>query len=99
MTITVGVLALQGGFFEHLNLLRQAAAEVQRTHPSSNFRFIEVRSAEQLSHADALILPGGESTTIALVAEHSGLLEPLRCFVKFVLSQTTHVTQSDFFQD
>ena len=78
MSTTVGVLALQGAFLEHLNLLRQAAHHVEGTQ----FDFTEVRNREHLDRCDALIIPGGESTTISLVAESSGLLEPLRHFVK-----------------
>ena len=78
MSTTVGVLALQGAFLEHLVLLRQAAQHVEGTQ----FEFTEVRNREQLDRCDALIIPGGESTTISLVAESSGLLEPLRHFVK-----------------
>lgn len=78
---TVGVLALQGGFHEHLTLLRNAAASPSA--PSSrSFTFIEVRTPAQLAQCDALIIPGGESTTISLVAAQSGLLEPLRDFVR-----------------
>ncbi|KAI0134911.1 pyridoxine synthesis protein PDX2 [Daldinia grandis] len=78
--VTVGILALQGGFSEHLSSLRKAATHVST--PSSNFNFIEVRTPEQLAVCDALIIPGGESTTLSLVAAQSGLLEPLREFVK-----------------
>lgn len=78
--VTVGVLALQGGFSEHLSSLRKAAIHIST--PSSNFNFIEVRTPEQLATCDALIIPGGESTTLSLVAAQSGLLEPLREFVK-----------------
>ena len=49
------------------------------------WRFIEVRKAAELSQCDALIIPGGESTTISLVAASTGILEPLREFVKYVL--------------
>lgn len=75
--ITVGVLALQGAFAEHLALLHEAASSI--SHPLS---FIEVRTKEQLDSCDALIIPGGESTAISLVAERSGILDPLREFVK-----------------
>ncbi|KAI1653519.1 pyridoxine synthesis protein PDX2 [Daldinia decipiens] len=78
--VTVGVLALQGGFSEHLSSLRKAATQI--TTPLSNFNFIEVRTPEQLATCDALIIPGGESTTLSLVAAQSGLLGPLREFVK-----------------
>jgi 5'-phosphate synthase pdxT subunit len=90
--ITVGVLALQGGVVEHINLLRKAAAHLL-SNPSSplllppdsgllQFSFAEVRTPSQLSQCDALIIPGGESTTMAIVARRLGLLEPLREFVK-----------------
>lgn len=86
MNITVGVLALQGAFVEHITLLKQAANTIailqilEEAH--TTFTFLEIRSEQQLSRCDALIIPGGESTTISLVAARSGLLEPLRDFVK-----------------
>ncbi|KAJ9624869.1 Senecionine N-oxygenase [Taxawa tesnikishii (nom. ined.)] len=82
--ITIGVLALQGAFSEHIQCLRQAATFLSEEHGSRqvSWRFLEVRTPEQLSTCDALILPGGESTAISLVAARSGLLEPLRDFVK-----------------
>lgn len=81
--IAVGVLALQGGVVEHLNLLRKATAHIQ-TPDSTRFTFSEVRTAPQLAQCDALIIPGGESTTMAIVARRLGLLDPLREFVKWV---------------
>lgn len=72
---TVGVLALQGGFQEHLALLRRAAS-------SPDLALVEVRTPAELARCDALVIPGGESTTISLVAAQSGLLEPLRDFVR-----------------
>lgn len=79
MAATVGVLALQGGFLEHLSLLHKSAQHLAST---SSFDFIEVRNPHDLARCDALIIPGGESTTIALIAAQSGLMEPLREFVK-----------------
>lgn len=81
MTLTVGVLALQGAFFEHIQLLKKAAEE----HHSTQWEFIEVRTPQELARCDGLVLPGGESTTMSLVAARSNLLEPLREFVKYVL--------------
>ncbi|EFY86459.1 Senecionine N-oxygenase [Metarhizium acridum] len=75
--LTIGVLALQGGFIEHINLVRKAAEQL-KLHVS----VIEVRTAQELARCDGLIIPGGESTTISLVAAQSGLLEPLRDYVK-----------------
>jgi 5'-phosphate synthase pdxT subunit len=81
--ITVGVLALQGAFSEHTQLLRQAAQILRSKDPvTRTWSFIEVRTPVELSSCDALIIPGGESTAISLVAQRSNMLEPLRDFVK-----------------
>ncbi|KAI7972578.1 hypothetical protein EIK77_009041 [Talaromyces pinophilus] len=56
--------------------------------------FIEVRTKAQLDACDALILPGGESTTISLVAARSNLLEPLRDFVKNHFGRQTESFQA-----
>ncbi len=53
MSKTIGVLALQGGYAAHANVLKRLGANV-----------IEVRLPEQLAKCDALVMPGGESTTI-----------------------------------
>ena len=81
--VTIGVLALQGAFFEHIALLKTASASLARP---TNWSFIEVRTAAELERCDALVIPGGESTTMSLVASRSGLLEPLRNFVKYGLN-------------
>lgn len=70
-TVTIGVLALQGAFAEHVKMLRQLGVNA-----------IEVRKAEQLDGLDGLIIPGGESTTMGLIAERWGLVEPLRKWVQ-----------------
>ncbi len=67
---TIGVLALQGDFLEHVSALRRIGAEAR-----------EVRSAEQLRALDGLIIPGGESTTFGRLMEDFHLHEPLRVFV------------------
>lgn len=78
--LVVGVLALQGAFVEHIALLQQAATQLQQDGQA--FEFIQVRTPAELARCSALILPGGESTSISLIAERTGLLEPLRDFVK-----------------
>ncbi|KAI9843718.1 MAG: hypothetical protein M1837_006187, partial [Sclerophora amabilis] len=50
--------------------------------PEWEWEFVEVRTPEELARCVALVIPGGESTTMSLVAARSGLLEPLREFVK-----------------
>jgi pyridoxal 5'-phosphate synthase pdxT subunit len=63
----VGVLALQGDVVEHLRALARAGA-----HPAA------VRRPDELDSVDALVIPGGESTTIAKLAAVFELAEPLR---------------------
>ena len=65
--MNIGVLALQGDFREHI------AASVASGHTA-----IAVRRVSELDSVDALILPGGESTTIALLAKSYGLFQPIR---------------------
>ena len=63
----VGVLALQGDFREHIGLLRRLGAEA-----------CEVRLPADLARVKALVIPGGESTTMSILLQTSGLLGPLR---------------------
>jgi len=67
----VGVLALQGGFAEHLNILK---------HFGKDIVGIDVRDEKTLASVDALIIPGGESSTMRLLAKESGLDVSLRAF-------------------
>ena len=70
--VKVGVLALQGDFREHIAMLDRVSS-VQ-----SPVAGREIRSIEDLDGIDALIIPGGESTTIGRLARIYGLIEPLR---------------------
>lgn len=63
----VGVLALQGGFAAHRDLLERLGAAVR-----------EVRVPADLEALDGLVIPGGESTTMMLGIEREGLSQPLR---------------------
>ena len=65
----IGILALQGDFAEHRLMLTRLGVTVT-----------EVRLPEQLEGLSGLIIPGGESTTIAKLAVSYGLIEPLRRF-------------------
>ncbi|HET7010012.1 MAG TPA: pyridoxal 5'-phosphate synthase glutaminase subunit PdxT [Anaerolineales bacterium] len=66
---TIGVLALQGDFAEHLAALHRLGVAAR-----------EVRLPEDLDGLAGLIIPGGESTTIGKLATTFGLVEPLRSF-------------------
>jgi 5'-phosphate synthase pdxT subunit len=67
----IGVLALQGGFGAHVESLRAQGHAV-----------IEVRLPKHLDGLDALVLPGGESTTQHLLIERAKLRGPLEDFVR-----------------
>ena len=66
MNMQVGVLALQGAFAAHSDCL--ASIGVQS---------VEVRTPEQLNSVDALLMPGGESSTMSQLLESSGLFDPI----------------------
>jgi 5'-phosphate synthase pdxT subunit len=63
----VGVLALQGTFIEHIEILRQLGVET-----------LPIRLPHELDTLDGLIIPGGESTTMLRLMESFGLIQPIR---------------------
>ena len=65
--LAIGVLAVQGGFEAHVQMLRQLGADAT-----------EVRTPEGLQDLDGLVIPGGESTTIEMGIESSGLEPAIR---------------------
>src|SRR5450432_2526234 len=65
----VGVLALQGDFEAHCRAIERAGATA-----------VEVRTAGELNAVDALVIPGGESTTMLKLLGIEGLFEPLANF-------------------
>lgn len=70
--MVVGVLALQGAFLEHEKMLEKL-----------NVDFIEIRKKEDLKiHIDALILPGGESTTIGKLLKDLDIYEDLKLTIQ-----------------
>jgi 5'-phosphate synthase pdxT subunit len=67
----IGILALQGGFAKHIDVLNQLEVES-----------IEVRLPDQLGDIDALILPGGESTTNIKLIQTYHMFDPISNFAK-----------------
>ena len=67
----VGVLALQGDVREHVQSLRACGVEA-----------VAVRRAQEIEDVDALVLPGGESTTIAQLAEVFGIFDLIKDRIK-----------------
>lgn len=70
MTLRAGILAIQGDVEAHARALTAAGAEAA-----------EVRTEKDLGGLDALVIPGGESTTISKGMERLGIYEPLRSFL------------------
>ncbi|KAF9435454.1 hypothetical protein BGZ76_006267 [Entomortierella beljakovae] len=71
--IRIGVLALQGAFAEHI-ILFNTLPEVSEA--------VTIRTPKELESVDALVIPGGESTTMALIAERSGFWPHLQEYIK-----------------
>jgi 5'-phosphate synthase pdxT subunit len=67
----IGVLALQGDFAEHLDMLRRLGVAA-----------VEVRLPRDIAGLSGLIIPGGESTTMARLLDSYELLEPLRLLTR-----------------
>jgi pyridoxal 5'-phosphate synthase pdxT subunit len=67
----VGVLALQGDVLEHVAALQRAGALTR-----------EVRTPDDLAAVDALVVPGGESTTVIRLLDRFGLTEPIKARVR-----------------
>jgi pyridoxal 5'-phosphate synthase pdxT subunit len=69
--VKIGILAVQGDFREHAEMLRRLGADP-----------VEVRKPDQLEELDGLIIPGGESTAIMRLVRIYGLEEALRRFAR-----------------
>jgi 5'-phosphate synthase pdxT subunit len=67
----VGVLALQGAFREHIEMLSHLGVQVR-----------EIRKPAELIGVDALIIPGGESTTMGKIGRANGLYEAIRALAQ-----------------
>ena len=66
----IGVLALQGDFVEHINMLSKLGVDAA-----------EIRLSSQLDSMDGLIIPGGESTTIVQLMDNFGLTEQIKSLI------------------
>jgi 5'-phosphate synthase pdxT subunit len=71
MKNTVGILALQGAYQKHVESLARLGV-----------KSMLIKKAGELEDCDALILPGGESTTISLLLQENALYEPIKSFAE-----------------
>ncbi len=71
MNNTVGILALQGAYQKHVDSLARLETRSEL-----------IRKPEELENCDALIIPGGESTTISLLMQEYGFHEAIRSFAR-----------------
>ena len=69
--LKIGVLALQGAFERHQKVFQKLGVEA-----------VQVRTPADLVEVDALVMPGGESTTMSQLLESSGLFEPISLRIK-----------------
>lgn len=70
-SITIGILALQGAFLEHQSVLQKLKIPCKL-----------VKTAKDLEGIDGLIIPGGESTSMGIIAEANGILPFLKKFLQ-----------------
>ncbi|CAI4685152.1 BAL_1a_G0043160.mRNA.1.CDS.1 [Saccharomyces cerevisiae] len=80
MTVVIGVLALQGAFIEHVRHVEKCIVE-NRDFYEKKLSVMTVKDKNQLAQCDALIIPGGESTAMSLIAERTGFYDDLYAFV------------------
>lgn len=73
MKINIGILALHGDVEEHMETTLQAAKNLQL-----NIEAIPIRTKESIYSVNALIIPGGESTTLQKLCEREGLWERMK---------------------
>ena len=66
MVVNLGILAVQGNFHQHKNILKGLGTNI-----------IYVKYPEELNKCDGLIIPGGESTTMSIQLDRNALREPL----------------------
>jgi 5'-phosphate synthase pdxT subunit len=71
MDKAVGVLALQGAYQKHIDMLQALGVDA-----------LTVRYPHELDDCSALIIPGGESTTISLLIQKNGLYDPIKAFAE-----------------
>jgi len=65
--VKIGVLAMQGAYIEHLNILN-----------TLNVTAVKIRYADELDDIDGLIIPGGESTSIRMLLDDNNLFNPIK---------------------
>mmetsp|Transcript_92524 Transcript_92524/g.178368 ORF Transcript_92524/g.178368 Transcript_92524/m.178368 type:complete len:280 (+) Transcript_92524:74-913(+) len=73
---TIGVLALQGAFEEHVASFERLPEELMQ-----QVEIVQVRKGDELDDCDAIVIPGGESTTMKIIAGCDNFMELLRSYV------------------
>ena len=79
-SLTVGVLALQGAFIEHVRILRSLAQE-QAARGGLAVTVVEVRKPSQVSGLSGLVIPGGESTTLSVFLRENDFESTLKAWM------------------
>lgn len=84
--VIVGVLALQGGFSEHISHLHRCVKIISEKngHSRFNFKIMAVRTVSEIETLDGIIFPGGETTAMSILLEKNNreLLKSLQHFVQ-----------------
>ncbi|CAX44502.1 SNO-family glutamine amidotransferase, putative [Candida dubliniensis CD36] len=80
-SVTIGVLALQGAFREHIAYFNHVIESNPDQYSEYDIRLKEVKTKQDLEQCDSLVIPGGESSSISYIAERTELLPHLYEFV------------------
>jgi len=75
--LRIGILAIQGAFIEHNNMLARAAKQL-----GTHVHVVDVKEPYQLRDLVGLVIPGGESTTMSLFLGQNGFAESLKSWAK-----------------
>ena len=94
-SLNVGVLALQGSFAEHVFSLEKIYQESKSEFPDCTVNVSLVRKPEDLDNLDGLIIPGGESTTMAKFLERNNFQEKLVSFCRGTLGERVEFISHD----
>ncbi len=83
MKAKIGILAIQGAFLEHKTCLTKAIKSIRDNCKDENLEIeiLEVRDAKDMTDLDALIIPGGESTTMGKSLDRNGFKNHIKSWM------------------
>ena len=81
ITLKVGILAIQGAFYEHQVCLLSAKEQIANQNKELSLEIVEVKRADHLNGLDGIIIPGGESTVMGKSLEKDGFGDAVKSWM------------------